>query len=633
VLQASNISRRRAERPICGKLSFAVHAGRKVGVIGSNGVGKTTLFQMILGHLPPESGDLVRPRSWRVEHMAQDVAPSERPALEYVLDGHRELRRIETELAAVDPESHPERVAELHMRFDDLGGYSAPAQAGSILHGLGFAADEFDRPHSAFSGGWRIRLNLAKTLMAPADLLLLDEPTNHLDLEATLWLENWLRRSPGTLMVIAHDPEFLDRATAHSLHLEEGQATLYRGGYSAFERQRAEALERRQRQHEAQQREIARIEQFVRRFRAKESKAKQAQSRIKALERMRRVAAVQVRSAYSFAFDAPSKMSHPLISLRDLELGYDGRRVIGGINQSILPGARIGVLGANGAGKSTLLKCLDGTLAPMAGEVVRGRHAELGYFAQHQLEDLDLQRSPMQHIERAKPDWREQQVRNFLGQWGFGASLVGRAADSLSGGEKARLALALIVLRRPALLVLDEPTNHLDLEMRDALARALQDYPGALVLVAHDRTLLQRTIDDLWLIEDGRLSIYRDDLDADAARRREQLARVAEGDGARPAAGNAAANRNRKGRRRAAAESRAARRQLSLELERHESQMEALGTELECAEALIADPDTYHSMATVDLEAALARAARLRGEFRAAEQRWLDAAEALEAHS
>ena len=632
MLQALDVTFRRAERAIFEGLAFTVHAGQKVGVVGGNGVGKTTLFELIQGRLHPENGDLVRPRSWRVEHMAQDLAPSERPALEFVLDGHRALRRVEAELAAADPDGEPERVAELHMRFDDLGGYQASAQAGAILHGLGFAPGEFNKPHAAFSGGWRIRLNLARALMAPADLLLLDEPTNHLDLEATLWLESWLRRFPGTLMVIAHDREFLDRATAHSLHIEGGRGTLYRGGYSAFEQQRADALARQQRQHEAQQREIAHMEQFIRRFRAKESKAKQAQSRIKALERMERVAAVQVRSPYSFAFGAPDRMSHPLISLRDVDLGYGGQPVISGISQSLLPGARIGVLGANGAGKSTFLKCLEGTLAPLTGEVVRGRHAEVGYFAQHQLEDLQQRHSPMQHIEKAEPGWREQQARNYLGQWGFGADMIGRPAGSLSGGEKARLVLALIALRHPALLVLDEPTNHLDLEMRDALARALQDYPGAVVLVAHDRTLLQRAIDELWLIEDGRLSTYQDDLEAYAAKRREQVARVPEAGATQPAQRDASAP-NRRALRRAAAESRAARRQLSQEVKRHERRMEALSAELKAVEAQIADPETYQQTNAADLETTLARSATLRRDFLAAEQRWLEAAEALEAET
>ena len=632
MLQALDVTFRRAERAIFEGLAFTVHAGQKVGVVGGNGVGKTTLFELIQGRLHPENGDLVRPRSWRVEHMAQDVAPSERPALEFVLDGHRALRRVEAELAAADPDGEPERVADLHMRFDDLGGYQASAQAGAILHGLGFGPDEFNKPHGAFSGGWRIRLNLARTLMAPADLLLLDEPTNHLDLEATLWLESWLRRFPGTLMVIAHDREFLDRATAHSLHIEDGRGTLYRGGYSAFERQRADALVRQQRQHEAQQREIAHMEQFIRRFRAKESKAKQAQSRVKALERMERVAAVQVRSPYSFAFGAPDRMSHPLISLRDVDLGYGGQPVISGISQSLLPGARIGVLGANGAGKSTFLKCLEGTLAPLTGEVVRGRHSEVGYFAQHQLEDLQQRNSPMQHIEQAEPGWREQQARNYLGQWGFGADMIGRPAGSLSGGEKARLVLALIALRRPALLVLDEPTNHLDLEMRDALARALQDYPGAVVLVAHDRTLLQRAIDELWLIEDGGLSTYQDDLEAYAAKRREQVARVPEAGALQPARRDGSAP-SRKALRRAAAESRAARLQLRQEVKRHERRMEALSAELKAVETQIADPETYQQTETADLEATLARSAALRRDFLAAEQRWLEAAEALEAES
>ena len=632
MLQALDVTFRRAERAIFEGLAFTVHAGQKVGVVGGNGVGKTTLFELIQGRLNPENGDLVRPRSWRIEHMAQNLAPSERPALEFVLDGHRALRRVEAELAAAEPDGDPERVAELHMRFDDLGGYQAAAQAGAILHGLGFGPDEFNKPHAAFSGGWRIRLNLARTLTAPADLLLLDEPTNHLDLEATLWLESWLRRFPGTLMVIAHDREFLDRATAHSLHIEGGRATLYRGGYSAFERQRAEALAHQRRQHEAQQREIAHMEQFIRRFRAKESKAKQAQSRIKALERMERVAAVQVHSPYSFAFGAPDRMSHPLISLRDVDLGYGGQPVIRDINQSLLPGARIGVLGANGAGKSTFLKCLEGTLAPLTGEVVRGRHAEVGYFAQHQLEDLEQRHSPMQHIEWAEPSWREQQARNYLGQWGFGTGMIGRPASSLSGGEKARLVLALIALRRPALLVLDEPTNHLDLEMRDALARALQDYPGAVVLVAHDRTLLQRTIDELWLIEDGCLSTYEDDLEAYATKRTQQVV-DASGSGATQPARRDNAAPSKRALRRAAAESRANRRQLSQEVKRHERRMEALSGELKAVEAQIADPDTYRQTAAADLEATLARSAVLRRDFLAAEQRWLEAAEALEAQT
>ncbi len=632
MLQALDVTFRRAERAIFEGLAFTVHAGQKVGVVGGNGAGKTTLLALIRGRLHPESGDLLRPRSWRVEHLAQDLAPSERPALEFVLDGHRALRRVEAEIAATDPDGDPERVAELHARFDDLGGYQAPAQAGAILHGLGFAPDEFSKPHAAFSGGWRIRLNLARTLMAPADLLLLDEPTNHLDLEATLWLEGWLRRFPGTLMVIAHDREFLDRATAHSLHIEGGQAILYRGGYSAFERQRADALARQQRQHEAQQREIAHMEQFIRRFRAKQSKAKQAQSRIKALERMERVAAVQARSPYSFAFGAPDRMSHPLISLRDVDLGYGGRPVVSGISQSLLPGARIGVLGANGAGKSTFLKCLEGTLAPLRGEVVRGRHAQAGYFAQHQLEDLEQRHSLMQHVERAQPGWRGQQVRDYLGQWGFGAGMISRAAGSLSGGEKTRLALALIALRRPALLVLDEPTNHLDLEMRDALARALRDYSGAVVLVAHDRTLLQRAIDELWLIEDGRLSTYPDDLDAYAARRREQVARAPEAGAPQPVRRDGSAA-NRKALRRAAAERRAARRQLQQDVKRHERRMETLSAALKAVEAQIADPETYRRTAASDLEATLARSAALRRDFLAAEQRWLEAAEALEAEA
>ena len=619
MLQALDVTFKRSGRTLFEHLEFTIHPGQKVGVVGKNGVGKSTLFALILRELQPEVGDIIVPGSWQVRHMAQEVAPSDRSALDYVLDGNQELRRVEDALANTDPDDAPEQAALLHAKFADLDGYAAEAKAATILHGLGFTDAEFQQPFEAFSGGWRIRLNLAQSLMATADLLLLDEPTNHLDLEATLWLEGWLKRFEGTLLVIAHDREFLDRATSHTLHVDNAVANLFKGGYSAFERQRAEMLTRRQNLFVKQRREIAHLEKFVNRFRAKASKAKQVQSRLKALERMEQVAPVHLDTPYTFTFEA-DKMSHPLITLRDVELGYAGNVVVSGIRQSILPGARIGVLGPNGAGKSTFLKCLEGTLAPLAGELSRGRHASIGYFAQHQLEELDGHASAFTHIQTAMEAWREQRVRDYLGTWGFGADMVERPAASLSGGEKARLVLALIALAKPALLVLDEPTNHLDLDMREALIRALQAYRGALVLVAHDRSLLTRTVDELWLIDGGRLRVYREDLEVYSASRTVIDKPTKTGP----------ADVGKRAKRQASAERRAALKPLTDRLAQLEKEMAKVTTELQAIETQLADPNVYRSTPAPELDAALKIAATLRGRLEEAEQQWLEATEQLE---
>ncbi|MCZ6658297.1 MAG: ATP-binding cassette domain-containing protein [Gammaproteobacteria bacterium] len=619
MLQALDVTFKRSERTLFEGLEFTIHPGQKVGVVGKNGVGKSTLFELVLGNLHAEVGDIIVPGAWQICHLAQDVTPSGRGALDYVLDGDQELRRVEKALADTDPAHAPERAALLHARFADLDGYAAEAKAATILHGLGFSDAEFQQPHEAFSGGWRIRLNLAQCLMTTADLLLLDEPTNHLDLEATLWLESWLKRLKGTLLVIAHDREFLDRATSHTLHIDAAKATLFKGGYSAFERQRAEMLARRHNLYVKQQRDIAHLEKFIKRFRAKASKAKQVQSRLKAIERMPQVARVHLDTPYTFTFEA-GKMSHPLISLRDVDLGYADRVVVAGIRQSIIPGARIGVLGPNGAGKSTFLKCLEGTLEPLAGELLRGRHASVGYFAQHQLEELDGQASALRHIQIAREAWREQQVRDYLGTWGFGADLVSRPAASLSGGEKARLVLALIALAKPALLVLDEPTNHLDLDMREALVRALQAYPGALILVAHDRSLLTRTVDDLWLIDGGQLSVYRDDLEAYSA------SRTVVDNATTPSKPDA----SKRAKRQAAAERRAALKPLTDQLRQLESEIEKVTPELKAIETRLADPDVYRSTPAAELDETLKIAAKLRHRLQNAEHQWLEVTEQLE---
>jgi len=617
MLQLTDISLHRGDQALFAGLNCTIHAGQKIGIVGRNGAGKSTLFQLVLGRLQPETGELRRPEGWRVSHMAQQVDVTDRKALDFVLDGHAALRKLERDIERAQAADDPIRLANLHAGFADLHGYAAEAQAAEILHGLGFGSEDFGKPFSAFSGGWRIRLNLAQALMCPADLLLLDEPTNHLDLDATLWLEGWLKRFRGTLLLIAHDREFLDQVADYILHLHDGHADAYRGNYSEFERQRAEALIHQQAALTRQLAERRHIQSFVDRFRAKATKAKQVQSRLKALERMESVAAVYADSPYAFQFSTPDKMSTPLLSFDRVDIGYAGKPVIRGLNRSILPGARIGILGANGAGKSTLLKCLVGSLAPLSGALVRGTNAGIGYFAQHQLETLDPARTVLAQLAHARPDAREQWCRDYLGGWGFSGELAERTCGILSGGEKARLALALIALAEPALLVMDEPTNHLDLDMREALALALQDFAGALILVSHDRSLLKRVVDELWLVDNGEVTTYAGDLDAYTT--------------ARSAAG---ATRNLVHERRQSRQQSAAQRHrekpLRDQIKRLERDIEQVTAALRALETRLADPALYQALPRVELDALLAESGQLRKQLESREEAWLEAQEALE---
>ena len=517
MLQVQNVTFKRGDRAIFEALDLTIHKGHKVGIGGRNGAGNSTLFELRRERLLPEEGDVLVPRDWRIAALAQDVTPSARPALDYVIDGDRELRRVERTIQRAESDNDNDALSAAYLAFEDHNGYTATARAGEILGGLGFVKSDFDKPHEDFSGGWRIRLNLAQTLMTPSELLLLDEPTNHLDLETTLWLENWVRRYEGTLLMIAHDRDFLDRTAQSIVHLRDAQADNYRGNYSAFERQRAEALVRQEAVHRKQQLEVARISAFVDRFRAKASKAKQVQSRLKALDRMQMVAAVHADSPYQFAFRNPDKISNPTISFDEVDLGYTQSPVLTDITLRIHPGDRIGVLGLNGAGKTTLLRALAQDLAPLTGDLRYGTHSGVGYFAQHQLESLELHETPLKQV-LGDGAMTEQQARDYLGGWGFGGDDVTRPAETFSGGEKARLVLALIALTKPAVLILDEPTNHLDIEMRQALATALQSYEGALLVVSHDRHLLRQCVDRFWLVANGRVDDrYDGDLDTYSA--------------------------------------------------------------------------------------------------------------------
>ncbi|MBE0486537.1 ABC-F family ATP-binding cassette domain-containing protein, partial [Marinobacter sp.] len=513
MLTITDLSLQRGGVWLLENVSLTVQPGQRVAIVGANGAGKSSLFQLLLGQLAPEQGAVSLPGGCRIAHMAQEVAASSRSARDFVLDGDFELRRMERDLADAEARDDHHAIARLHGELDIHEAWSASRRAEALLRGLGFVDSDAERPVSAFSGGWRIRLNLAQALMRPSDLLLLDEPTNHLDLDACLWLENWLRKYPGTLLFISHDRDFMDRVATHLVHFDQKKLELYTGNYSAFEVQRSERLAQQQSSFERQQARIAEIQRFIDRFKAKATKARQAQSRVKALERMERIAPAHVDSPFSFEFPMADKVSNPLLSIRHGTAGHGDAAILKNINVTLLPGSRIGLLGPNGAGKSTFMDALRGTGTLLAGERTCGEHLAIGYFAQHQLESLDLDASPFLHLQRLAPGASEQKVRNFLGGFDFHGDEALSPIRSFSGGEKARVALAVIAWQKPNLLLLDEPTNHLDLEMRQALTMALQNFEGALVVVSHDRHLLRNTVDEFWLVSDGAVQEYEGDLE------------------------------------------------------------------------------------------------------------------------
>jgi ATP-binding cassette subfamily F protein 3 len=504
-------------QPLVEDASLQLHPGWKIGLIGSNGSGKSSFLALLRNELHAEAGDLELPRSWVQAHVAQDTPPLPDAALEFTLDGDIELRAIERELAelemASDAAHDGHRVGELHGRLGEIDGYSARARAAELLHGLGFSDADYTRPVADFSGGWRVRLNLARALMCRSDLLLLDEPTNHLDLDAVLWLEGWLKSYPGTLLLISHDRDFLDAVADHILSLDQLRLKLYSGGYSDFERQRSAQLALQQSMYEKQQREREHLHSYIERFRAKATKARQAQSRIKALARMEEVAAAHVDTPFTFRFRESGLAPDPLLVADGASAGYGDRTIISNVILTLRPGQRLALLGRNGAGKSTLVKFLAGELPAMTGTRIEGKGLKIGYFAQHQLEQLRPDESPLQHMIRLNPRIREQELRTYLGTFDFRGDMANAVCGRFSGGEKSRLALALLIWQKPNLLLLDEPTNHLDLEMREALNIALQEYEGCVVLVSHDRHLLRTTADELWLVADGRARPFDGDLD------------------------------------------------------------------------------------------------------------------------
>ncbi len=630
MIQLQKLSLQRGKAQLLQQVDLRVHPGQKVGVIGANGSGKSSLFKLLLGELHHDAGDLMIPSGWRMAHMAQEVELLDRQALEYVLDGDVELRSLQAAIRQAEEQEQHARLGELYAQYDAIQGYSAVSRAEQLLHGLGFSVSDCRRPVAEFSGGWRIRLNLAQALMCRSDLLLLDEPTNHLDLDATLWLEQWLKSYQGTLLLISHDRDFLDRVIGHIAHIDQARINLYRGNYSAFENIRAERLAQQQSAWEKQQARVEQIENFVRRFRAKATKAKQAQSRLKELERMEKIAPAHVDSPFSFTFYGERKLSNPLLNLETASLGYPGTPILQGVNLNLQPEMRIGLLGANGAGKSTLIKSLVGELDLLSGQRHEGENLRIGYFAQHQLEALDTDASPMLHLQRLAPKASEQEIRNFLGGFGFQGDDALDTVRHFSGGEKARLALAIIAWQQPNLLLMDEPTNHLDLEVRHALTMALQDFPGALILVSHDRHLLRNCVDQFFLVSDGGVAEYSGDLDDYAA----WLAKRNRPEPVRPdpevADGQGESARNRRDRKRLEAERRQRLAPLRKEVARLEQQLESLHQQQQQLEVRLAEPELYEEGQKSELKELLARQAEVVGSLETVEEQWMLKSEQLE---
>ncbi len=631
MIQFRNFTLARGARRLVEDLTLQIHAGWRVGLVGANGSGKSSLFAVLRGELQGDGGEAALPAHWRIGWVAQETPALDTPAIDYVLDGDTELRAVERELAAAEAGGDGHRAGELHARLQEIDGYGAKARAASLLSGLGFADADFERPVADFSGGWRMRLNLAQALVSRADLLLLDEPTNHLDLDAVVWLEQWLAAFRGTLLLVSHDRDFLDGSVTHVAHIAHCRLVLYTGNYSSFEVQRAAQLALQQAMYEKQQRQIAHLERFVERFRAKATKARQAQSRLKALDRMERIDAAHVDAPFDFEFMAPERAPDPMLSLERVAAGYGDRTVLGGVELTLRPGTRLGLLGPNGAGKSTLVKLLAGDLAPSSGRRLEGRGLAVGYFAQHQLEQLRPADSPLQHLARQEPYTREQVLRDYLGGFDFRGSMADAPVEPFSGGEKSRLALALLVRRRPNLLLLDEPTNHLDLEMRHALTRALAEYEGSLVLVSHDRALLRTVCDEFALVADGRMTPFDGDIDdylAWLAARRQREAAV--GGDAMQAAGKTA----RREARAAAAAGRQARlarrRPLLKEAELLERRLAEWHEEKSGIDRQLADPSFYESPDPDQLKGLALRQTEITRLIGEAEHRWLEVQSELE---
>jgi ATP-binding cassette subfamily F protein 3 len=629
LLTLANVRLRRGPQVLVEAASTGIFRGEKVGIVGRNGSGKSTLLALIKGELLPDAGEYSAPPNLAMASVAQELPDSDAPLAEYILDGDLELREVEAQLAQAEQNADGVRIGALHAEFERLAGYAGRSRAAELAAGLGFAPEEIDRPVRQFSGGLKMRANLARALMRRSDLLLLDEPTNHLDLDAVLWLEQWLRNYPGTLLLVSHDREFLDGVVNRILLIEAGRLTSYAGNYSSFEVQHAAEGERTRALIARQERETARVTSFVERFRAQATKARQVQSRLKALARLGEITAVQPEAGFEWEFAAPAKLPRPLLTLERLAAGYGTRRIIENVSLSVNPGDRIGILGRNGAGKSTLMRVLAGQLAPIAGALTAAPDVMTGFFAQIELEHLDSESTALAElVRRGGPEvaqWLEQQRRDHLGRFGFRGDRVFEPTGRFSGGERARLALAILVARRPNLLLLDEPTNHLDLEMRHALLVALQEFPGAVVVVSHDRTLLRGACDSFLLVANGSVTPFDGDLDDYATWLAKNGKARADSD-----SDAATAAPSRQEQRRLDAEARNRLTPLRNEQKRIEGQLEKLGAERVRLETALADPETYTTKPAEEGRRLTLRHTEVVRDIGTLEERWLEVMSELE---
>ena len=625
LITASELSLDRGAKNLIKASSFTIHPNHKVGLVGANGCGKSSLFAALLGELTPDAGDLSMPSSWVIATVKQETPALAESALDYVMDGDKEFRQLEHDLMLAREKDDGIAEATIINKIDAIHGYSLPARAGELLHGLGFLQEQLTNPVQDFSGGWRMRLNLAQALISRADLLLLDEPTNHLDLDAVIWLQRWLKRFDGTLVLISHDRDFLDDVIGQIIHIEHQKAKLYSGNYSAFERQRAEHLAQQDAQYQKQQKEVAHLTSFVDRFRAKASKAKQAQSRLKRLEKLPELAPAHVDSQFTFSFAVPESLPYPLLALTETNCGYQQTTILQDVGITLVPGSRIGLLGRNGAGKSTLIKSLAGEINLLAGDRYCAQDLKIGYFSQHQLEQLHLSSSPVDHIIRAKREFGEPQARTFLGRFGFSGDEALAQVKTMSGGEKARLVLALIVLEKPQLLLLDEPTNHLDLEMRQALVLALQEFGGAIILIAHDRYLLESCVDEFYIVANGKVSEFSGDID--------DYQQWLNDDKKQSLQSTKTINENtidKKQLRREQAELRKKASPLKKQADKFEKKVHQYQLELDKVEEILGDSEIYQAEFKVRLTELLKQQAQLKNDIEENEMHWLELEEQIE---
>ena len=643
MITLKNVTLRRGSKVLLDGVSATINPGEQVGLVGRNGAGKSTLFALLNGTLHEDGGDFFMPPQWRMAQVAQHMPETDEPATDFVLDGDTRLSSLRNKLSKAERTGDGMAIAQAHADLQDAGAHDAPARAQAMILGLGFQVAELDRPVNSFSGGWRMRLQLARALMCPSDLLLLDEPTNHLDLDALVWLEAWLKRYEGTLIVISHDREFLDAVTGVTLHIDNGTLTRYGGNYSQFEELRAQQLTLQQASFERQQAKIAHLQKFIDRFKAKATKARQAQSRVKALERMEKIAPVLASAEFTFEFQEPANLPNPMLALTDAAFGYrseDGAEstILTGVSKTVLAGQRIGILGANGQGKSTLVKTIARTMAPLSGKVTEGKGLAIGYFAQQELDVLHPDDHPLGHMVRLARelgvDAREQDLRNFLGSFNFSGDMVLQAVGSMSGGEKARLVLAMIVWQRPNLLLLDEPTNHLDLATREALAMALNEFEGTVILVSHDRALLRAVCDEFWLVGRGQVGPFDGDLDdyqryllEESKRLREQARTVSSAVSAPAAA--APPQRDAREQRRLDAQARQLlaekTRPLKRELDKIDQRLAALGQEKAALEERL-----MQALPAAEIADCGRRLKACADEIEVLEEKWLDMSTTLE---